>query len=215
MDNRGVRLNAIGRAAMNQPLRVLAQRRYVAPRWERMGGRIDEGQALEVGCGRGVGLAVILERFGPRCVRGIDVDPVMVEKARARWPPTDFPWVQVDLGDATHIEAADRSFDGVFDFGAIHLVPDWRAALAEVRRVLAPNGRFYFEEIAGPLYRGVLPLFTEGFRDAKANGFAAAPFLAELARLGMSVGSNVHTPRVAQLTGVIGDLIGVARVGEG
>ena len=32
-----MKLNLLGRAAMNQPARVLAQRLYVAPAWERLG----------------------------------------------------------------------------------------------------------------------------------------------------------------------------------
>jgi hypothetical protein len=50
-----MRLNRLGRAAMNQPTRALAQNHYLAPIWERLGGRVEAGEALEVGCGRLVG----------------------------------------------------------------------------------------------------------------------------------------------------------------
>jgi len=60
------------------------------------------------------------------------------------------------VGDATAIPAPDHAYDAVFDFGIIHYVPDWRAALAEVHRVLRPGGRFYAEEaLAGLISRAV------------------------------------------------------------
>ena len=41
----------------------------------------------------------------------------------------------------------EESFDAVFDFAILHHVPEWRQALGEVRRVLKPGGRFYFDEV--------------------------------------------------------------------
>jgi ubiquinone/menaquinone biosynthesis C-methylase UbiE len=51
----------------------------------------------------------------------------------------------------TAIAVPDSRYDAVFDFGIIHHVPDWRAAVAEVARVLRPQGRFYAEEVFGRL----------------------------------------------------------------
>jgi SAM-dependent methyltransferase len=48
----------------------------------------------------------------------------------------------------------------VVDFGAIHLMPDWRTGLGEVARVLRPGGRFFFEQPAHPLYGLMMPLST-------------------------------------------------------
>ena len=39
------------------------------------------------------------------------------------------------------IEAAAATYDAVVDFGIIHHIPHWRAALAEIFRVLKPGGR--------------------------------------------------------------------------
>ena len=50
----------------------------------------------------------------------------------------------------------DFTFDAVFDFGVLHHLPNWRAALREVARVLKPNGQFFFEEPLKPILDFVL-----------------------------------------------------------
>ena len=58
-----MKLNTVEKALMNNPVRVLVQRRYEARLLERLGGRVDGLRVLEIGCGRGVGTEVIFERF--------------------------------------------------------------------------------------------------------------------------------------------------------
>ncbi len=139
-------LNRVETALMNNPVRAAIQRRFEAGRLLAMGGPMQGGTALEVGCGRGVGAQLILERFHAERVDAFDLDPRMVALARqghaARGGRVRF-WV----GDAASIPAPDARYDAVFDFGIIHHVPDWRRALAEIRRVLKPGGRFYAEEV--------------------------------------------------------------------
>jgi len=138
---------------MNNPIRAAIQRHVEGPRLLEMGGPLDGGAALEIGCGRGVGVEIILDLFGAERVHAFDLDPWMVARARrrlARRGDRASLWV----GDATAIPAANQAYDAVFDFGIIHHVPDWRAALTEVHRVLKPGGRFYAEEaLAGLISR--------------------------------------------------------------
>jgi len=76
-----VKLNWLGRATMNNGVRRWGQ--YYAARWmERLGGRLEGGRVLEVGCGRGVGAQIILERFGAASIEAIDLDAKMIECAR-------------------------------------------------------------------------------------------------------------------------------------
>jgi ubiquinone/menaquinone biosynthesis C-methylase UbiE len=197
---------------MNQPGRVLAQRAFVAPLMRRLGGSVAGSTVLEVGCGRGVGVEILVKRFGAGHVHAFDLDETMLDLARRRLrglPPDRF---DLSVGDVTHMDFPDASFDAVFDFGAIHLVEDWHAAMSEVRRVLRPGGRFCFEEIAGRFLRSTLRWFTDRSADPRRTGFTAEAFLAELDRLGMPAGSRVRRPRLLSLTGTVGDLIGVARV---
>lgn len=145
-------LNRLEFVLMNNPVRAAIQRHVEASKLLRMGGAMDGGVALELGCGRGVGAELILEVFGAARVDGFDLDPRMIVRARKRLRRRAGRarfWV----GDATAIAGRDGLYDAVFDFGILHHVPDWRAALAEVRRVLGPEGRFYAEEVLAPAIR--------------------------------------------------------------
>jgi ubiquinone/menaquinone biosynthesis C-methylase UbiE len=122
---------------MNNALRYWGQR-YAVSWLERLGGKVNGGRVLEVGCGRGVGVQMILERFGAAWVEAIDLDPKMIEHARRRLASYGSTRVRLSVGNLTSIHAQNGTFDAVFDFGAIHLEPDWRQGIAEVRRVLSP-----------------------------------------------------------------------------
>ena len=201
-----MRLNWLGRATMNNALRSVGQL-YDASWLERLGGRVDGGRVLEVGCGRGVGVQIILKRFGAASVEAIDLDPKMVERARRRLTGYDSSRVQLSVGDVTAIQARDATFDAVFDFGAIHLEPDWRKGIAEVRRVLKPGGRFYFEWVTGRFLRATYPFVTEGFGRMEAPN--PTELLKELECQGIVVGQRFVCPRLAALSGFVGDLVGV------
>jgi ubiquinone/menaquinone biosynthesis C-methylase UbiE len=196
---------------MNNPARSLGQ--YYTASWlERLGGRVEGGRVLEVGCGRGAGVKIILERFRAAAVEAFDLDPKMIESAHRRLAAYGLARVQLSVGDVTCIKAGDATFDAVFDFGAIHLEPHWQKALVEVRRVLKPGGRFFFEWVTSGALRLTYPFVTEAF------GRMASPdpklLMRELERRGIVVGQSFVCPRLAALTGFVGDLVGVGRVAE-
>jgi ubiquinone/menaquinone biosynthesis C-methylase UbiE len=142
-----MRMNRIETLVVNNPLRAFSQR-WIEARWlARRGGRLPDGIALELGCGRGEGLSIILEEFGAKSAVGIEIDPAQAERARARLAAKHRTRADLRLGDAARLEFPDRTFDGVFDFAVLHHVPEWKQALHEVNRVLKPGGRFYFEEV--------------------------------------------------------------------
>lgn len=139
-------LNRVEYALMNNPIRAALQRHVEARRLLRMGGGMSGGRALEIGCGRGVGVQLILEMFGADSVDAFDLDPRTVALARRRLSRHGSR-VRVWVGDASTISAPDASYDAVFDFAIIHHVPNWRRVLTEVQRVLEPGGTFYAEEV--------------------------------------------------------------------
>ncbi len=184
-----MKLNAIEKALMNNPARSLLQRWYEAPLLERLGGRTEGQRVLEIGCGRGVGTEILLRRFGARQVYAFDLDPDMIARARRRLMAYLSDRLVLTVGDVTAIAADDAAFDAVFDFGIIHHVPNWQAAVAEVRRVLRPGGRFYFEEVTRQaLQRWSYRTFLD---HPSENRFSGEAFVAELERQGIWVGGNV------------------------
>ena len=183
-----MRLNVIEKMLLNNPARRMVQEFYEAPLLLRMAGRLDGKRALEIGCGQGFGMEIILRRFGATRVFGIDLDPEMIARARRRILPYA-DRAEVALGSATALPAADESFDAVFDFGVIHHVPAWEDAIREIRRILKPGGVFVFEEVSKQaldrwVYRAL-------FEHPKENRFTAEEFIAALNSHGITVGETL------------------------
>ena len=88
---------------------------------------------LVVGCGTGQEAAQLARSLGTRVI-GIDIAP--------RFDPVAAREVQLQWGDATALDFPDSAFDFVYSYHALEHIPDFRRALAEMRRVLAPNGGY-------------------------------------------------------------------------
>lgn len=188
-------MNRVETALVNSPPRRALQRFYETPVLLRLGGMLPPAsRVLEVGCGPGYGTELILTRFGADRVDAIDLDPAMATRARRRLARFG-DRVRLAAGDVTNlrasIDAADAGYDAVFDFAIIHHVEDWRAALAEIARVLRPGGRFYFDEVtaAALATRGYRWLFDHPAHDR----FTGPEFVAELERQGLHVGTRWAT----------------------
>lgn len=183
-----MKMSRFEKILVNNALRAFAQRRFEAREFERLGGRSERARVLEVGCGRGVGVEILLDRFGAAEVDAFDLDPEMVALARSRLSRRLDGRVRLFVADATRIPCPSAFYDAVFDFGAIHHVPDWQQAVGEIARVLAPGGRFYFHEFTR---KALQSWFHRTFTDhPKENRFDPAEFIEELARCGILVGGN-------------------------
>ena len=176
-------LNRLEFLLMNNPLRASCQRHLEARRLLRMGGSQRGSRVLEIGCGRGVGVEVIMDVFGAANVDAFDLDPKMVALARQRLCPRGAS-VRLWVGDAAAINAPDAAYDAVFDFGIIHHVPNWRDALSEVHRVLKPGGLLYAEEPLGGLLNH--PLMHRLFAHPPEDRFEAADFRRALDAAGLA-----------------------------
>ncbi|MER2517796.1 MAG: class I SAM-dependent methyltransferase [Candidatus Accumulibacter phosphatis] len=183
-----MKMNSVEKFLMNNPIRAAFQRQYEAPLLEKLGGRTDGLVVLEVGCGRGVGTEEILERFAAKEVHALDVDPDMIKLARKRLAGYPSDRLRLSLGDVTQLDVEDATYDAVFDFAILHHVPVWQDGVAEIRRVLKPGGRFYFQEVT----RHFLDKwFARTFLEHPAeNRFSTQEFIAELERQRFCVGNN-------------------------
>ena len=185
-----MKLNTVEKALMNNPVRATLQRKYEAALLQRLGGRLDGRRVLEIGCGRGVGTEIIFERFGAAEVHAFDVDPDMIDHAQKRLSRYVPDRLTLYVGDAAAIDEPDASFDAVFDFAIIHHIPNWKDAVAEVARVLKPEGKFYFEEVTcHALGRWFYRKFLE--HPQSQHWFTKDRFVAEVERNGIVVGTNV------------------------
>jgi ubiquinone/menaquinone biosynthesis C-methylase UbiE len=94
-------------------------------------------RVLDVGCGTGVVARQAAPRVAPGGrVSGLDLNAAMLAVAAELDPGVE--WIQ---GDAAAMPLPDAAFDVVACQAALMFVPDPAAALAEMRRVLAPGGR--------------------------------------------------------------------------
>ena len=100
---------------------------------------VGAGRLLEIGAGTGRISRPLMER-GVR-VAGLDIAPRMLGRLRAQLGPQHTP-PDLALADATRLPLRDASFRAVLMVHVLHLVSDWKRALDEMRRVLAPGGVF-------------------------------------------------------------------------
>lgn len=91
------------------------------------------GRVLEIGIGTGR-IALPLRDAGVD-VLGVDLSLPMLGRLAEKSPGT--PVVQ---GDATRLPFRDGSFGAAFAVHVLHLIPEWRAAVRELVRVVRPGG---------------------------------------------------------------------------
>lgn len=107
-----------------------------------LAGGVRPGQrVLDVGCGTG-NAALIAARAGAR-VTAVDPASRLLDVARAQARREGLT-IEVLSGEAASLPVPDRRFDAVLSNFAVIFAPDHTAAVAEMVRALAPNGRVVF-----------------------------------------------------------------------
>ncbi|HMN51462.1 MAG: metalloregulator ArsR/SmtB family transcription factor [Xanthobacteraceae bacterium] len=127
------------------------------------GKRIDSLLDLGTGTGR------ILELFGPEISRGvgIDLNPEMLQFARANLDRAGLKNCSVRQGDLFNLPFPRDSFDAIVLHQVLHYLDDGARAIREAARVLRPGGRLVVVDFA--------PHKLEFLRDEHAHrrlGFA-------------------------------------------
>jgi ubiquinone/menaquinone biosynthesis C-methylase UbiE len=114
-------------------------------------------RVLDAACGTGIVTRVAVQRYGHLGhVVGVDLNPGMLEVARAHTPATRVP-IEWRQSDVCALPFADASFEVALCQQGLQFVPDPGAALREMRRVLVPGGRLAFTVFSEiPVYYAVL-----------------------------------------------------------
>lgn len=114
-------------------------------------------KVLEIATGTGL----IATNIAPyvKSIEATDFSPKMIETAKKKVIPEN---VRFSIEDATVLSFSDNTFDAVIISNALHIMPDPQAVLANIKRVLKPNGLL------------IAPTFSHGhLRDStwKLNAF--------------------------------------------
>lgn len=150
-----MKLNWVERVVANNPFRAALQRGEIHVLKRKI--QLKKGaKILEVGCGRGAGARLILKSFQPSLLCALDLDILMVQKARAYLSADEGERVSLYVGDVFRLPFKDNVLDAVFGFGVLHHVPDWRGAAAEIARVLKIGGIYFVEEFYPSAYQNFI-----------------------------------------------------------
>ncbi len=134
---------------------------------------IEEGeQVLEIGCGNGaftIPAARAVGRSGGICA--FDIQRSMLRRLRSELTKSQNRGIQnveAVRGNAMQLPFVDHSFDVVFMVATLPEIPDPKAALREVKRVLKPDGKLALSEfLPDPDY----PLRSTTIRWGEESGF--------------------------------------------
>lgn len=101
---------------------------------------LHPGVVLEPGCGAGVLSSVLVGR-SERLIL-VDQSRAMLDLACSRAPGSEGR-----IGDLQHLPLADEEADTAIVSMVLHHIPEPRRALAEIKRVLRPNGQLLMAEL--------------------------------------------------------------------
>ncbi|WP_246197200.1 class I SAM-dependent methyltransferase [Cytobacillus depressus] len=99
---------------------------------------------LDVGCGTGQTSAYLASQYGAK-VTGMDINPIMIEKAKKRISRHQLP-VEIIQGSIEKCSLKDGQFDFVISESVLAFVNKPRA-LKEIFRLLKKGGRFIANEL--------------------------------------------------------------------
>lgn len=114
---------------------------------------------LDVGCGTGRLLRTTRERFPGARLEGVDAAAGMIEQARAAAGPAGK--INFQLATAEHLPFPDAQFDVVFSTMTFHHWAEQRRGVAEIARVMTPEGRWILADFVPT---GLLRYFRRLFR---------------------------------------------------
>ncbi len=104
---------------------------------------LKDKHILEVGSGRGGGLAFLNHRYKPAKATGLDLDKSAIKFCNKNHANESLEFFQ---GNAEKLPFEDNSVDVVINVESSHRYENIRTFLAEVKRVLRPGGSFLISD---------------------------------------------------------------------
>jgi len=153
---------------------------------------VKDKRVLDLACGEGYGSKMLATTAAS--VVGIDIDENVVRHASAKYGCANLRFESGSITDLPTL--ADHSFDFIICFEAIEHIDNHQALLAEVQRLLAPDGIFVVSTPNKALYHDESPeenpfhvkeLYFEEFRDLLAGSFRHVQFLGQRIHPGSSI----------------------------
>jgi arsenite methyltransferase len=105
------------------------------------------GVILELGCGGGLDTTLVAKRAASAKVIGLDLSLTMLQRAAQFLGTNQASHVLFNQGLAEEIPLRDHSVDWVISNGIFNLSPEKERILAEIHRVLKPEGHVLCSEI--------------------------------------------------------------------
>ncbi|NVO10319.1 MAG: class I SAM-dependent methyltransferase [Bacteroidales bacterium] len=123
--------------------------RYSIQLYHRLASAVDlkDKNIVEVGCGRGGGLAYIAKTFSPSNAIGIDLENRAVNFANNHHNGNGLKYKQ---GDAQNIPLESNSYDVLLNVESSHRYLDMNKFLSEVTRILKHDGYFLYTDFRYP-----------------------------------------------------------------
>lgn len=98
---------------------------------------------LEVSCGHGGGASYLTRTLQPASYTALDLNPTGIRFCQQRHRVENLIFIQ---GDAENLPFEANAFDAVINVEASHCYPNFPKFLAEVARVLRPDGHFLYAD---------------------------------------------------------------------
>ena len=104
-------------------------------------------KVLDIACGEGYGSALLAEVA--QSVVGVDISQEAIDHASTTYVQENLHFIQ---GSATKLEFADASFDAIVSFETIEHLAEQEQMIAELTRVLRPDGILIMSSPNRPIY---------------------------------------------------------------